>query len=82
MKNLTNKEWEIIQEQNPSSDDFRYLIGYTDKKDEAAEKLLKQGPSNDDLRYLIEYTDKKDEAQKILDERMKNKRMIDIIKER
>jgi DNA-binding MarR family transcriptional regulator len=45
-----------------TNEDLRYIIRYTDKKNEAAEQLLKQSPSNDDLRYIIEYTDKKNEA--------------------
>ena len=80
MKKVSQKEWELILSENPTNDDLRYLIEYTDKKDEAFKQLLKQNPTNDDLCYLIKYTDKKDEAQKILDSRQN--RMIDIIKNR
>jgi hypothetical protein len=49
-----------------SNSQLRYLIRYTDKKNEAGEQLLKQSPSNSDLCYLIRfgtpYTDKKNEA--------------------
>jgi len=80
MKKVSLKEWKQLLKQNPTNDDLRYLIEYTDKKDEASEQLLKQNPTNDDLRYLIEYTDKKDEAKKILDSR--EDKIIDIIKNR
>ena len=45
-----------------SNYDLRYIIEYTDKKNEAAAQLLTQSPTNNDLRYIIEYTDKKNEA--------------------
>ncbi|SHL87373.1 hypothetical protein SAMN05216311_1011, partial [Chitinophaga sp. CF418] len=40
-----------------SNYDLRYLIRYTEYKQQAGEQLLKQDPSNEDLRYLIEYTE-------------------------
>lgn len=38
MKKVTLKEWNLILKQSPSNDDLRYIIEYTDKKNEA--KLL------------------------------------------
>ena len=44
------------------------------------EIILSETPSNDDLRYIIEWVEsKREEAKKLLN---KNKKMIDIIKER
>ena len=89
MKKVTNAEWQQILSENPTNADLRYIIEYTDKKEEAASQLLKQNPTNDDLRYIIRFTDKKEEAQAILDSRMeaekpqeKKGKMLDIIKSR
>jgi len=39
MKHISQKEWEQILTENPTNYDLRYIIEYTDKKDEA-EKIL------------------------------------------
>ena len=83
MKKITQEEWDKVLAEDLTHEDLRYIIRYTNKKNEAGELLLKKNPTHEDLRYLIEYTSKAGEAQKVLDERnKKGKRMIDIIKER
>jgi len=62
MKKITKEEFNQIMSENPSNEDLRYLIEYTEYKQQAWEQLLKQNPSNDDLRHLIEHTDYKQEA--------------------
>lgn len=39
---------------------------HTDKRNDAAEQLLKQSPTNEDLRYIIRWTDKRNEAAELL----------------
>ena len=50
--------------------------------DQEWQTILEQSPTNEDLRYIMRYTSKAEEAQRILDERAKNKSMMEIIKER
>jgi hypothetical protein len=49
-----------------SNGDLRYIIEYTDKKNEAGEQLMKQNPSNGDLADLIVNGVMIDEASAIL----------------
>jgi hypothetical protein len=51
---------------NKTNFDLRYLIEYTDSRNEAWAQLLRQSPTNEDLRYLIEYTDLIKEAHAAL----------------
>jgi DNA-binding MarR family transcriptional regulator len=67
--------------ENKTNSELRYIIRYTDKKNEAWEQLLKQSPTNSDLVYIIEYTDKKNEAwEQLLKQSPTNSDLVYIIR--